>query len=252
MRAPQAAAVFRGSSSSVKMCGTSPTHAIESLALRDCSPSGAATRQLACQLLPFFQPAAAHLLLPSCGVLHTCTLWPSRPPTARQRRVRPPLCKHWPQADTATQRKQIIIAPSAGIRHAPGAQGAWGRSCKQYAGCSMSRLPTPLLHKTTKSARPAWQADKDAHLCRRQLQPAAGLGSGKKSAENFVVVCRQRSVCGLKFWGTAGFSWAMCQALHQATSADSAPRKDIKKSLRLVPTLLAEQGIMQSQLSADE
>ena len=114
-------------------CGsTSPTQATEAVALRECSPSGAATRQLACQLLPFFQPAAAHLLLPSHGgVLHTCTLWPSRPPTARQRRVRPPLCKHWPQADMPMKRKKAIIAPSTGTGHAFGAHAAWGCSRRQ-------------------------------------------------------------------------------------------------------------------------
>ena len=182
MRAPQAAAVFRVSSSSMKM--RSPTQATEAVALRllrDCSPSSSATRELACRLLPFLQPAPAHLLQPSGAVLHTCTLCP---PTGRQRRVTPPLCKHWPQADTATQRKETIIAPGAGTRHASGARSAWGRSCKQYAGFSMSRLPTPLVHKTMTSASPAWQADKDARLCRRQLQAAAALGSGKKSAEN--------------------------------------------------------------------
>ena len=92
----------------------------ETAALSDCSPSGLATRELGC-----------HLLRPSRGVLHTCRHWPSRPPTAQQRRVRPPLCKHWPQANTAMQRKETIIVPSTGTGHAWGAHAAWGRSRRQ-------------------------------------------------------------------------------------------------------------------------
>ena len=102
-------------------CGsTYPSQATETAALCDCSPSSPATRELGC-----------HLLRPSRGVLHTFRHWPSRPPTARQRRVRPPLCKHWPQANTAMQRKETIIVPSTGTGHAWEGHAAWDRSRRQ-------------------------------------------------------------------------------------------------------------------------
>ena len=172
-------------------CGsTYPSQATETAALCDCSPSGPATRELGC-----------HLLRPSRGVLHTCRHWPRRPPTARQRRVSPPLRKDWPQANTAMQRKETIIVPSTGTGHAWGMHAAWGRSRRQqklavlpqratqillangrcnaekhlisepskFAGFSISRWPTPLVRKTRKPASSALQAHKDAHPCRRQL-----------------------------------------------------------------------------------
>ena len=122
-----------------------------------------------------------------------------------------------------------------------------------FAGFSISRLPTPLVHKTTKSASLAWQADKDAHLCRRQLQAAAALGSGKKSAENSAAACAA--------------TWTLPECTvptssHLATRhpqrcggvllKGSGARKAIQKRLRLVPSLLAERGNMQSQSSAGE
>ena len=88
-------------------CGsTSPTQVTEA----------AATRELGC-----------HLLRPSRCVLRTWTLWPSRPPTGRQRPVKPPLCKHWPQANTAMQRKET----GTGTGHAWAAHAAWGRNHRQ-------------------------------------------------------------------------------------------------------------------------